>query len=190
MKLFNDQLFFYFGLKSHLLKYINNDNTIQKENMIYLLNNDHIKQIFKIKNSISFEKDNNMSLFFNEYLIQNAYNYEMVSAYTLFMTNPVVKFQKTFCLGKLGYLEYEEMLETVFLLPHDRRVLSTYIENNEIYQYYFDFYKNLLNKFFIKDFFNYRNIKEIFKFKKIITFYNKLIYLVFFLLDPFFFKYF
>jgi hypothetical protein len=191
MKLFNDQLLFYFGLKSFLLKFINNDLKIQKDNFQMLLNNDHIQQLIKIKNNIFFENDNNISLFFNEHLMHNAFNYETVLAYTLFMSNPVTKFQKTFCLGKLGFLEYEEMLEMVYFLPHDRRVLKLYIENNLVSNFYFNiFYDNSINKFFIKDFFNFKNFNEICKYNKILTFFNKLIYLVFFLLDPFFFKYF
>jgi hypothetical protein len=189
LKLFNDQLLFYFGLKSFMLRFINNDVTLQKENFKIILNDRFLIEFFKVYKLINV-KDNVVSLFFNEYLTLNAYNYDMFKAYTYFMTSPVIKFQKALSLGRLGYFEYDEMLDIVFFLPYDKHLLHYYIEDSLYFKHYFNVYKFTLNRFFIKDFFNFKNKNEICKYVKVLTFYNKLVYLVFFLLDPFFFKYF
>jgi len=152
-----------------------------------LLSNEHLKQFLKMQNYIY---NNIMSLFFNENLTLNALNYEMLESYTLFMQTPVIKFNTLFSLGRLGFLEYDTLLETVFAFPGEIKALQFFIEEFMIFEYYFNIYKDNINKYFINDFFNYKNILDLKKYNKILTFYNKLIYIVFFLLDPFFFKYF
>src|SRR5947199_34708 len=96
-----------------------------------------------------------------------------------YINNDIEMFKKTFT-----------MLYTVFILPPEQRALQFFIEEFLIYQYYFEIFDSNLNKYFITDFYNYKNKLEQKKYHKILTFFNKLIYIVFFLLDPFFFKYF
>jgi hypothetical protein len=187
LKIFNDQFLFYFALKSDLIKYINNDLLKFQNNFRMLLSNEHLKQFLKMKNYIY---NNIISLFFNENLTLNAFNYEMLESYTLFMQTPVIKFNKLFSLGRLGFLEYDTLLETVFAFPGEIKALQFFIEEFMIYEYYFSIFKDNINKYFINDFFNYKTILDLKKYNKILTFFNKLIYIVFFLLDPFFFKYF
>jgi hypothetical protein len=185
--MFNDQFLFYFALKSDLKNYLNNDISNYKNNFNILNNNEHYNQFFKVKQLIY---NNIISLFFNENLTLNAFNYEMLEAYTLLMQTPVIKFNKLFSLGRLGFLEYDSMLETVFIFPEEKKTLQFYMEDFMIFEYSFNLYNNNLNKIFINDFFNYYNKLDLLKYHKILTFYNKLVYIVFFLLDPFFFKYF
>jgi hypothetical protein len=185
--MFNDQFLFYFALKSDQKKYINNDNYNFKKNFQILYSNTFFKQFFKIKKYIY---NNIISLFFNENLTLNAFNYEMLESYTLLMQTPIIKFNKLFSLGRLGFLEYDTMLETVFIFSGEKTQLKFFIEDFMLYEYYFNIYNENLNTNFINDFYNYYNKLEILKLHKILTFFNKLIYIVFFLLDPFFFKYF
>jgi hypothetical protein len=188
--MFNDQFLFYFALKSEIKQYINNDIEFFKKNFKMLLVNEHIKQIFNIKNYITNNTKNVNALFYSENLTYNALNYEMLEAYTLLMRTAIIKFNNLFSLGRLGFLEYDTMLDTVFILPAEQKALQFLIEELLIYQYYFEIFNSNLNKYFINDFFNYKNLLELKKYNKILTFFNKLIYIVFFLLDPFFFKYF
>lgn len=192
INLFNEFFYFYFGLKTRLKKFINNNNIWLKQSYFNLTNNILVKQLIKDQNLVKNKFD--ISLVFNEYLTNNAYNYEMLEAYTLFMNTPIVKFETKFCLGRLGYWEYDEMLETVFTFINDQRRLQYYMKKRLVATLYFsiynNYYNNYYNLYFIKDFYNYKNLNDMIKYKKIFTFYNKLIYIVFFFLDPFFFKYF
>jgi hypothetical protein len=185
--MFNDQFLFYFALKSDLKKYFDNNKFNFKKNLEILNNNFFLNQFFKIKNYIF---NNIVSLFFNENLTLNALNYEMLESYTLLMQTPIIKFNRLFSLGRLGFLEHDTMLETVFIFPAEKHALQLFMEDFMMYEYYLNIYNDNLNKYFINDFFNYYNKFEILKLHKILTFFNKLIYIVFFLLDPFFFKYF
>jgi hypothetical protein len=131
-----------------------------------------------------------ISIFFNDHLRMNDYNYEVLQAYRLFMKTPVTKFNSAFKFGKLSFLEYDKMIEVVYFLPLDKLRLQKFLERNLATTYYFKIFNTLyLNFYFIKDLYNLKNLKELNKYYKIISFYDKIFSIIFFLIDSFFFKY-
>jgi hypothetical protein len=59
------------------------------------------------------------------------------------------------------------------------------------FEFFFKLYNNIyINNYFLKDFFNLSKKNLLIKSFKILTFYDKIVSIIFMNLDPFFFKYF
>ena len=65
------------------------------------------------------------------------------------------------------------------------------MKKNINFEFFFKLYNNIyINNYFLKDFFNLYNNHNFIKNIKILTFYDKIVSIIFMNLDPFFFKYF
>lgn len=107
------------------------------------------------------------------------------------MKTPVVKFSNTFKFGRLSFFEYERMIEVIYYLDCDKYKLKKSLEYELIISFYFEiFHTSYLNLYFVKDLYNFKNVKELQRSYNIIGFYDKLFSIIFLLIDPFFFKYF
>lgn len=107
------------------------------------------------------------------------------------MQTPVTRFENECKLGRLSFFTFDSMIERVFTLPIDQNLLIKYIGNNIIFEHFLSIFLNCnyFNMYFLKDFFNLKNSKKFLKFFKILNFYDKIFYVIFLLIDPFFFKY-
>lgn len=184
---FNNWFFFYSAYKTYLVKYVSNDKKMHEKSFSILLNNLHINNLIQSTNM----NRTALTIFFDEHLLWNDCNYELLKAYALFMKTPVVKFSNTFKFGRLSFFEYERMIEVIYYLDCDKYKLKKSLEYELIISYYFEiFHTSYLNLYFVKDLYNFKNVKELQRSYNIIGFYDKLFSIIFLLIDPFFFKYF
>ncbi len=128
--------------------------------------------------------------FYNSNLLTVMYNFEMVYSYSLFMKTPITKFNKNFRYGRLSFLNYKAMIETVYLLIFDKLYLNQNLKNDLTFNFMIDIYINSFNSYFLLDFYNYKSKNNLIVSYKILSFFDKIIHLMFLLIDPFFFKYF
>jgi hypothetical protein len=107
------------------------------------------------------------------------------------MNTPVTKYENDFRLGRLSYLKFDTMIERIFTIPLDKKRLLRYLKLKILFEHFFSLYINCnyLNIYFLKDLYNLKLVVEYNKYFKIINFYDKIFYILFLFIDPFFFKY-
>ena len=131
------------------------------------------------------------NVFSYDYLLNYLITLESIYGYRLVMRTPLVKFKLRFSFGRLSYEEYKPMLENVFLLTADKIRLQNFMKKTINLEFFIKLYNNIYTNFyFLKDFFNLKNKEILIRNLKILTFYDKIVSIIFMNLDPFFFKYF
>ena len=101
------------------------------------------------------------------------------------------KYSKYFRFGKCSFLEFDDFIEMMYVLPTDINLYYKHLNKVESFDFIYELYnKNFFNFYFLKDFYNFNNKIDHEKNYKMVNLYNKLTYLSFYVVDPFFFKYF
>jgi len=140
-------------------------------------------------NNVKFQAS--FDSFSYDYLLSYFINLEIVYGYRLLMETPLVKFKISFPFGRLSFLDYKPMLEIVFGLMADKIRLQHYMQRIINFDFFFKLFNNIyINLYFLKDFYNFNNRKFLMQHYRILTFYDKIVSIIFMNLDPFFFKYF
>jgi len=161
---------------------------VEKSSFIYLFNK---AEIFLQNLNFKDYFIQYFDVFSYDYLLNYLINIEALYGYRLLMKTPLVKFKTRFSFGRLSYLEYKPMLENIFWLTADKIRLNNYMKKILNFELFFKLFNNFyINNYFLKDFFNLYNKKILIKNFKILTFYDKIVSIIFMNLDPFFFKYF
>jgi hypothetical protein len=189
IKWFNDWFFFYSVKRAKMLNYHDLNNIeVEKSSFIYLINK---AEIFLQNLNFKDYYIKYFDVFLYDYLLNYLINIEALYGYRLLMKTPLVKFKIRFSFGRLSYIEYKPMLENIFWLTADKIRLKNYMKKILNFEFFFKLYNNLyINNFFLKDFNNLYNKNLLIKRFKILTFYDKIVSIIFMNLDPFFFKYF
>ncbi len=183
---FNNWFFFYISYHIKFKKYINLNDYQHKSSFLLLLNDTYIMSILNVTKI----KQTTYKKFFYDFFHKLHYWYELFNAYVLFMQTAVTKYEREFRFGLLNYLKFDRMIEKIFLVPSDKKRLLRYLEIKIVFEYYFNLYLNKFsNNYFFNDFYNWKSVKEYNKTIKIINFFDKIFYVIFLLVDPFFFKY-
>lgn len=189
IKWFNDWFFFYSVKRAKMLNYHDLNNIeFEKSSFIYLLDK---AEIFLQNLNFKDYFVKYFDVFSYDYLLNYLINIEALYGYRLLMKTPLVKFKIRFSFGRLSYLEYKPMLENIFWLTADKIRLKNYMKKILNFEFFFKLYNNFyINNYFLKDFYNLYNKNLLKKSFKILTFYDKIVSIIFMNLDPFFFKYF
>lgn len=147
-----------------------------------LLNNYSINFIKKFKD---FKTWNLVYDFFNENLLGFMYNKSITKGFKLIMNfRSVYRFR----LVNSTYNDLEEFVWAIYSLPISTLNFYKNLNEQTLYNLYIDLYEENFSKFyFFKDFILFNNIDYLFYFIQLISFYNKLFYLVVFFFDPLFF---
>lgn len=183
---FNNWFFFYMSYHTKFKKYLNLNDYQHKSSFLLLLNDSYITNIL---NATKEQKGINMEIFWN-FFSKIHYSYELLNGYVFFMKSAVTKYEREFRFGLLNYLKFDLMIEKIYLVPFDKKRLLKYIELKILFEHYFNIYlNNYSNFYFLSDFYNWKLDKEYNKNIKIINFFDKIFYVIFFVVDPFFFKY-
>jgi hypothetical protein len=186
---FNDWFFLYSVKRAKMLTYYDFQKNDQ-ENIAFkfLLDKSHVfLQILNFKDHYS----KYFNIFSYDNLLIYLSNFEYLYGYRLLMKTPLVKFKKNFAFGRLSYESYQTMLETIYGISFDKSKLYSYINKILNFDFFFKLYNSIyINTYFLKDFFNLYNKDFLIRNFKILTFYDKIISIIFMNLDPFFFKYF
>lgn len=189
IKWFNDWFFFYSCKRAKMLNYYDLYNKdIESTSFTFLLNKANI-----YLQNLNFQEHftKYFEVFSSDHLLHYLVNFETLYAYKLLMKTPLVKFKRRFSFGRLSYEEYKPMLENVFWLTADKNLLRDYMKKNLNFDFFFKLFNNIyINFYFLKDFFNFRNRHILIRNFRILTFYDKIVSIIFMNLDPFFFKYF
>lgn len=185
--LFNDWFFFYFSYHLKLKQYIEYNQYRHKSNFLLLLNNSYVLNIL----NVTVNNNKHYINCFNDFFLRYHYWYELLNGYTLFMSTPVTKFENDFKLGRLSFWQFDLMTERIFTIPLDKKRLLRYLQIKILFEHFFNLYINFkcINLYFLKDLYNLKLLNDYKKHVKIINFYDKIFYVVFLLIDPFFFKY-
>lgn len=183
---FNNWFFFYMSYHTQFKKHINLNEYQHKSSFLLLLNDSYIQSILGATKKTRF-----ITLeIFHEFFNKNHYFYDLFNGYVFFMKSAVTKYEREFRFGLLNYLKFDRMIEKIYLVPYDQKRLLWYIEKKILFEHYFNIYLNQYSNFyFLTDFYNWKAFKEYNKNKKIINFFDKIFYVIFFVVDPFFFKY-
>lgn len=187
MKWFNNWYFFYSSYHLKLKKYINLNEYQHKFSFLLLLKDPYISNIL----NVTIDDRKNHMYFFYNYFLEFNYWYELWNGYILFMNNPVTKYENDFKLGRLNYWKFDLMTQRIYTMPLDKKHLKRYLQIKILSEHFFYLYikYNYLNIYFLKDLYNLKLLNDYNKYIKIINFYDKIFYVIFLLLDPFFFKY-
>lgn len=185
---FNNWFFFYMSYHIKFKKYINLNEYRHKSTYLLLLKDPYIIKLLNV-NIIKNVKNIYMEILFS-FFHKWHYWYELYNGYVLFMKAAVTKFEKDFRFGLLNYLKYDKMIEKIYLVPFDKKFLLRYLEIKILFENYFNIYLNHYSNFyFLTDLYNWKAIKEYNKNIKIVNFFDKIFYVIFFVVDPYFFKY-
>ena len=186
---FNDWFFFYSTKRAKMLNNINLCNQdIEKTAFTFMLNKaDILLQNLNFKEHFMYY----FKVFSYDHLLSYLINLESLYGYRLLMRTPLVKFNLIFSFGRLSYEEYKPMLDNVYWLTADKIRLREFMEKTINLEFFFKLYNSIYTKFyFLKDFFNLKNREILIANFRILTFYDKIVSIIFMNLDPFFFKYF
>jgi len=164
------------------------------------------ENLVNLKAFTNLLNDFNLNLFLKSNELQNfEYAYEFyydnlldildanrsIEGFRLAMRERTHKFTKKFKLARSSYLELDDFVEAMYTLPFD---LFTYYKHfNKVLSFDFLFElhdKIFLDFYFLKDFYSLNNKVNHMKDYKMVNLYTKLVYLSFYIMDPFFFKYF
>lgn len=114
-----------------------------------------------------------------------------IDGFKLAMKTRSVKFFKNFRLGRSSFLELDEFIEMMYVLPYDIFFYYKYINKVLYFDFILDLYnKKFINYYFLKDFYNLNDKVDHMKSYKFVNLYNKLAYLSFYIVDPYLLKYF
>ncbi len=189
IKWFNDWFFFYSVKRAKMINYYDlNNKNFEITSFSFIFNKANI-----YLQNLEFQEhySNYFEVFSSDHLLSYLINTESLYAYKLLMKTPLVKFKSRFSFGRLSYEEYKPMLDNVYWLTADKMRLRNYMEKMINFDFFFKLFNNLyINFYFLKDFFNYRNGDILIRNFRILTFYDKIVSIIFMNLDPFFFKYF
>jgi hypothetical protein len=187
-RFFNKWFLFYSTRAISLANFITNENLINLKTFKNLLNAPNLSLLLKINKLENFE-------YAYEFCYDNLLDIldinRSVEGYKLAMRERTHKFTRKFKLGRSSYLEFDDFVDAMYTLPLD---LFTYYKHfNKVL--FFDFLFELYDKefsdfYFLKDFYSLNNKVNHIKNYKMVNLYTKLIYLSFYIADPFFFKYF
>ena len=189
IKWFNDWFFFYSTKRAKLLNNIDfNNKDSEKIAFTFMLNRaDILLQNLNFKEHFMYY----FNIFSYDHLLSYLINLESVYGYRLLMKTPLVKFKLRFSFGRLSYEEYKPMLDNVFWLTADKIRLRNYMKKTLNLEFLIKLYNSIYTNFyFLKDFFNFKNRGILIRNFRILTFYDKIVSIIFMNLDPFFFKYF
>lgn len=183
---FNNWFFFYMSYHIKFKKHLNLNEYQHKSTFLLLLNDSYIKNIL---NTTKEKKGIHMGVF-QTFFSKMHYSYELLNGYTFFMQSAVTKYEREFRFGLLNYLKFDTMIEKIYLVPFDKKRLLRYLEVKILFEHYFNIYLNNYSNFYLlSDLYNWKAKKEYHKTLKIINFFDKIFYIIFFVVDPFFFKY-
>src|SRR5689334_1819562 len=85
-----------------------------------------------------------------------------------------------FMLVNSTYNKLEEFVNTIYLLPRSTLRLYKYLNTKLLYDFCIDIYtNNFCQLYFFKDLYNYMNKEYIYSYINLVSFFNKLIFLVF-----------
>lgn len=189
IKRFNDWFFFYSVKRAKMLYYYDFYNKdIESISFTFMLNKANI-----YLQNLNFKEHylQYFDIFSYDYLFKYFAELESFYGYRLLMKTPLVKFKREFSFGRLSYEEYQPMLENVYWLNEDKNRLQYYMRKILNLDFFWKLYNNIyVNFYFLKDFFNYKNRGLLIRYSRILTFYDKIVSIIFMNLDPFFFKYF
>ena len=130
-------------------------------------------------------------VFSYDHLLSYLINFETMYGYRLLMKTPLVKFNPNFSFGRLSYTKYKPMLENIYLLTVDKMILRDFMKQTLNYDFFVKLYNKIYTNFyFLKDFFNFNNKSLLMRSLRVLSFYDKIVSIIFMNLDPFFFKYF
>jgi len=114
-----------------------------------------------------------------------------IEGYRLAMRTKSTKFSKSFRLGRSSFLELDEFIEMMYVLPFDIFLYYKYMNKVLYFVFVFDLYnEKFINYFFLLYFYNFKDKIYNIKKYKFVNLYNKLNYLSFYIIDPFILKYF
>ena len=183
---FNNWFHFYMSYHAKFKNHINLNEYQHKSSFLLLLNDSYITSILsatKEKRSITIE-------IFHDFFYRIHYFYDLLNGYVFFMKSAVTKYEREFRFGLLNYLKFDIMIEKIYLVPYDKKRLLWYLEKKILFEHYFNIYLNQYSNFyFLNDFYNWKTLKEYNQNKKIVNFFDKIFYIIFYVVDPFFFKY-
>jgi hypothetical protein len=189
IRLFNDLFFFYSVKRAKMLNYYELcSKEVEKTSFLYLLNKGdvYLQNIHLKENHIQY-----FNIYSYDYLLHYFSNLEILYGYRLLMQTPLVKFKTRFAFGRLSYNDYKSMLDNVYFLIKDKIRLQKFMKKKINLDLFFNMYNNIyINFYFLKDFLNLYNKNLLIRSFKILTFYDKIVSIIFMNLDPFFFKHF
>jgi hypothetical protein len=172
----------------NLKNFVINENLVNLYSFNNLLDNSNLNLLLKMNKLQNFEY---VYEFYYDNLLDILDINRTIEGYKLVMRTRISKFTRKFKLGRSSFLELDEFIEMMYTLPFD--IFLYYRHMNKVM--FFDFMLELYNKkfinfYFLKDFYNLNNKIDHIKNYKMVNLYNKLIYLSFYIIDPFFLKYF
>lgn len=171
-------------------------NSLSKRRLFYIdnnyLNNYNIFKIvvnYKEWNILyKFKVEENLNLIYDftyENLLDIIYMNYMNQGFKLLMN---FKSVYKFMLVNSTYNDLDEFVNTIYLLPHATLRLYQYLNVKLLYKFCMDIYINsFCQLYFFKDLYNCLSKDYIYYSINLLSFYNKLIYLVLYAIDPQFF---
>jgi hypothetical protein len=187
-RFFNKWFLFYSTRCFNLKNFVINENLVNLYSFNNLLDNSNLNLLLKMNKLQNFEY---VYEFYYDNLLDILDINRTIEGYKLVMRTRISKFTRKFKLGRSSFLELDEFIEMMYTLPFD--IFLYYRHMNKVM--FFDFMLELYNRkfinfYFLKDFYNLNNKIDHIKNYKMVNLYNKLIYLSFYIIDPFFLKYF
>jgi hypothetical protein len=186
-RFFNKWFLFYSKRSYNLKRYIDYCHLSDFYSFKNLLNNFNLNLLFKVNELLDLEYFYD---FYNDNLLQFFDEKNSVEGFKIVMKTRLIKFSNKFKLGRSTFEELDEMVEVVFSLSNDIYLYNQNSNKEMFFNLIFDIYnEKFINYFFLKDFFNFNDKNDLIKKDKMVNLYNKLIYLSFYIIDPYFLKY-
>jgi hypothetical protein len=190
-RFFNKWFLFYKSKFNHLKLYLENDVKDKNYSFINLINNNNLNLFLNINqldsgyNSICFRF---IYEFYYDNLLELVSSHRSAEGWKLMMRARQSKFLKRFRLGEASYyLDMDEVLEAMYILPYDIYFFYQNMNKFSSFDFIFDIYnEKFINYFFLKDWYTLKiNLN---KYYNLISCYNKALFLLFYIIDPFFLK--
>jgi hypothetical protein len=187
-RFFNKWFLFYSTRSFNLKNFFNNENLVNLYSFKNLLSDFNLNLLLKINKLENFEY---IYEFYYDNLLDILDINRSIEGYKLAMRTKSSKFTRKFKLGRSSFLELDEFVEMMYTLPFDIYIYYRHINKMMSFDFILEMYnKKFINFYFLKDFYNLNNNIDHIKNYKMVNLYNKLIYLSFYIIDPFFLKYF
>ena len=152
-RFFNKWFSFYSTHSFSLKKFITNENLINLYSFKNLLNDFDLNLFLNVNKLKNFEY---VYEFYYDNLLDLLDINRSILGFKLAMSVKSHKYSKYFRFGKCSFLEFDDFIEMMYVLPTDINLYYKHLNKVESFDFIYELYnKNFFNFYFLKDFYNF-----------------------------------